>query len=221
MTRAALLMAIAIFSAAPPSDGSLDQILSNMQRAARSMKTLRANLSHEKLYAQIGGREIYTGDLYFKHAGKNLDKLKIKYHKTGQEVLVSGNEIILYQPSIKQAYKTTRQKQASRNQEFALLMAPYSSIQQLKQIYEISYLRDEKLDQAMTSVLELVPRSSSSVQKLVLWVDRSSWLPIRYQVVEKNKDVTTFTLRDVKLGVQLSDDVFKIDLPKETKIIVN
>jgi outer membrane lipoprotein-sorting protein len=221
MTAIALFVMLIAWPAPSPGDGNLDHILSNMQRAARSIKTLRASLSHEKLYAQIGGREVYTGDIYFKHAGKNLDKLKIKYHRTGQEVLVSGNEIMLYQPSIKQAYKTTRQRQAARNQEFALLMTPYSSVQQLKQIYDITYLRDEKLDQAQTSVLELVPKSASSLQKILLWVDRSSWLPIRYQVVEKSKDVTTFTLKDIKLGVQLPDEVFRINLPKDAKIIVN
>ncbi|HSB11653.1 MAG TPA: outer membrane lipoprotein carrier protein LolA [Blastocatellia bacterium] len=201
------------------ANGDLDQILAKMESAARSIKTAEANLDQEKRDMQIGGREVYRGRIFLSHA-KNCDRVRINYSlPEGQVVLVECEKITLYQPGIKQAIVTTRKAQASRNQEFSFIATPYKSVPELKSQYNIAHIGDESVGGAPTAKLELTPKAQSSIRKLTLWVDQSSWVPIKYQVVETSGNITTFTLTGMRVNGGLGGDVFKLSLPKGTKVV--
>jgi outer membrane lipoprotein-sorting protein len=200
------------------ANGKLDEVLANMERAARTIRTIEADMHQEKRDMQIGGKEVYSGKIFFLHDQK-CDKVRINYdNPQGQVVAVLCNEIDLYQPSINQLIITSRQAQASKNQEFSFIATPYTSVPQLKSQYNIAYLGDEQLGSNSTAKLDLTPKRKSSVQKLTLWVDQSSWLPIKYQVVENNNNVTTFTLGNLKKNEKIALD-FKVNVPHATKIV--
>jgi outer membrane lipoprotein-sorting protein len=218
-----LLMVVALVAAASTrgpavsANGKLDEVLANMERAARSIKTIEADMRQEKRDRQIGGKEVYSGRLIFQHE-KNCDFVRINYDSPqGQVVAVLCNKIILYQPRINQVILSTRQAQASKNQEFSFIATPYKSVPELKSQYNIVYAGDEQVESVATAKLELTPKGKSSVQKLTLWVNQSSWLPIRYQVVENNNNVTNFTLGNMKLNGGLPANVFKVTWPPGTK----
>jgi len=220
-----LLMVVALIAAASTpgpvagANGKLDEVLANMERAARSIKTIEADMRQEKRDRQIGGKEVYSGRIFFLH-DKKCDKVRINYENPqGQAVAVVCNQIILYQPRINQVILTTRQAQASKNQEFSFIATPYKSVPELKNQYNIVYIGDEQLESNSTAKLELAPKAKSSVQKLTLWVSQSSWLPIRYQVVENNNNLTTFTLSNMKLNGGLSPETFKVSWPSGTKVV--
>lgn len=218
------LAAITTISIEPPSaaaDGKLDEVLAKMERAARAIKTIEADMNQEKRDASIGGPpERYAGKIYFSHAGKNNDKVRINYTTpAGQAVSVVGNDIILYQPSIKQAIITSRQAQAAKNQEFSFIATPYKSVPELKNQYNIVYAGQEQVASGAAAKLELTPKAKSSVQKLTLWVDEKISLPTKYQVVENNRNITTFILTNVKLNERLPGNIFKISWPSDTKVL--
>jgi len=198
------------------ANGKLDEILANMQRAAGSITSIQAKIDQLKRDLQIGGIEKYSGEIFFKHTAKGNDKVKIVYSMPkGQTIWVVGETITLYQAEINQAIVTTRSAAASKGDEFAFIATPYSSVPDLKRQYDIVYGGD---DQGMAK-LELTPKAKSSIRKLTLWVDQSSWLPIKYTVVESGGNPTTFTLSGVKKNQGISDSTFKVDLPKGTKIV--
>ena len=211
------------------ANGKLDEVLANMERAARSIKTIEADMRQEIRDGQIGGLpERYSGRIYFEHRAKNSDRVRINYSQPpGQVGAVDGDRITFYQPKINQVTITSRRAQAAKNQEFSFIATPYKSIPELKSQYNIVYAGDEKVDSASTAKLEMTPKGESSVEKLTLWVDGNSWLPIKYQVVEykivKNKKVTTFvttfTLTDLKLNKGLPGNIFKVDVAPGTKVV--
>ena len=104
MTRSKLLItfiAIVAVLSIPASiaiaNGKLDEVLANMERAARGIKGIEADLRQEKRDMQIGGKEIYSGKIYFQHSGKDRDRLRINYTlPEGQIVIVDGDKILLY-----------------------------------------------------------------------------------------------------------------------------
>jgi len=201
------------------ANGKLDEVLANMERVARSIKTIEADMRQEKRDMQIGGKEVYSGKILFLH-GKNCDKLRINYTiPEGQVVAVVCNDIYLYQPRINQVIVTTRQAQASQNQEFSFIATPYKSVPELKRQYNIEHAGDEQVGAASSAKLELTPKGPSSAKKLTLWVDQSSWLPIKYQVVETNNNVTTFTLANLKVNAGYKGDPFKVTWPSGTKVV--
>lgn len=204
----------------PPTEsranGKLDEILANMQKAAGDITSIHAKLDQLKRDLNIGGIEKYSGEIFFKHAAKGNDKVKIVYSiPEGQTIWVVGETITLYQAKIKQAIITTRSAAAAKGDEFAFIATPYSSVPDLKRQYDIVYAGD---DQGMAK-LDLTPKAKSSIRKLTLWVDQSNWLPIKYTVVESGGNPTTFTLSGLKKNQGVSDSTFKVDLPKDTKIV--
>ncbi|HKP11428.1 MAG TPA: outer-membrane lipoprotein carrier protein LolA [Blastocatellia bacterium] len=210
----ALMMGTALNSSAAAPDGQLDQILNNMQKAAAGIKTIYAKMDQAKRDAAIGGTERYSGEIFFKHAGKNSDKVRINYDvPKGQTIWIVGDQIILYQKATGTAYMSSRRAQASKNSEYAFVATPYTSVPDLKRQYNIVHLGD---DGGMAK-LELTPKAKSALQKLTLWVDQGSWLPTKYQVAESNNSVTTFTLSNLKTNGVISDKVFNADFPSGTK----
>ena len=215
IVAALLLAAPASISAARPN-GKLDEILANMQKSAVQITSIQARMEQQKRDRNLGGApERYSGEIFFKHASKTNDKVKIVYSMPkGQTIWVVGETITLYQAEIKQAIVTTRSAAASKGDEFAFVATPYKSVPDLKRQYDIVYSGD---DQGMAK-LELTPKAKSSIQKLTLWVDQSSWMPVKYTVLEA-VSATTFILTDIKKNKGISDSTFKVDLPKDTKIL--
>ena len=215
-TMIGLIATVVVPIGGSQANGKLDEILANMQKAASTITSIHAKMDQIKRDLQIGGIEKYSGQVFFKHAAKGNDKVKIIYSKPpGQTIWVVGETITLYQAEINQAIITTRSAAASKGDEFAFIATPYSSVPELKRQYNIVYVGD---DQSLAK-LELTPKAKSSIQKLTLWVDQATWLPVRYTVLESNGNPTTFTLSDVKKNQGISDSTFKVDLPKGTKML--
>jgi outer membrane lipoprotein-sorting protein len=216
-----VLLFLILISPSASANGRLDEILTNMQNAGSRVKSIEASVEQAKRLT-IGGSEVYRGVIYFKHAGRNNDKVRITYRsgsQVTQDVAIVGQSITLYQPAIKQVIKTSLQSQAARDPEFSFVSTPYQSVPELKRRYDITYGGDEKVGSTATCVLDLVPKTTSSVQRLRLWVSQTDWLPIRYRVFENTGDVTTFTLTDVKINSSMPDSRFSIDWPRGTTVI--
>lgn len=212
----AFFMGSLLNSASAAADGQLDQILNNMQKTAAGIKTIYARMEQSKRDATIGGTERYSGEIFFKHAGKNNDKVRINYDvPRGQAIWVVGDDITLYQKATDTAYISSRRAQASKNSEYTFVATPYTSVPELKSKYNIVHVGDD----GGLAKLELTPKAKSSLKKLTLWVDRGIWLPTKYQVVESNNSISTFTLSNLKTNGVISDGTFKPDYPKGTKIV--
>jgi outer membrane lipoprotein-sorting protein len=213
----ALMVAASFSVSTTEANGQLDEILANMQKAAGEIRSITAELYQEKNFkSSIGGKEINNGKLWFKHEGKGSDKVKIEYTRNGsrsQVVWVVGNEIWLWQPPINQVILTSRTSQASKNQEFSFIATPYKSVPELKSQYNIVH----KGDEGGSAVLVLTPKRPSSVKQLTLWVNKTSWVPNRYQVIESNGDLSTFVLNKMKLNDAISSGMFKKGWPSGTK----
>ncbi|HYP27854.1 MAG TPA: outer membrane lipoprotein carrier protein LolA [Blastocatellia bacterium] len=202
------------------ANGQLDQILANMQKNAQGIKTIYAKMTQEKRDPVVGGKEIYRGEIFLKHAGPGNDKVRINYTSPSrQSVSVIGDEIVLYQPNINQAIITSRKAQAAKNQEFSFVGTPYNSVPELKNRYNIVLKGQEQVGGASTAVLELTPKGASAAQKLTMWVDQSTWFPVKYQVVEKNGNVSSFSLSEIRKNTAMGDGLFKIKFADGTKFI--
>lgn len=207
------LFATAFYFTPAEANGQLDQILANMQAAAKKVTSIRSDITQIKRFS-IGGKETYQGKMIFKHVGQS-DKVRINY-SNGQEVSVDAVQAVLHQPSIKQAIFISRAKLASENEELAFFSTPYKlNSQQIKQRYNVAHVGSEN----NTEVLELTPKVPSTVTKMKWWVDKSVWFPNRIEISEKGGDASIFTLANMQLNAKLSDDDFKIKLPSDTKII--
>ena len=213
----ALFVTASLPSAHAGANGRVDEILANMQKAASTIRTLQATLKQETRNPDIGGTETYKGEVFFKHAGKNTDRVRISYTvPAGRVVVVNEQQIFLYEKSTNQCFITTRSSLASKNQEFSFFATPYSlSSAEMKARYNIAYVKEE----GGTEVLELTPRGQSSVKKMKWWVDKASWLPTRSEMTEQNNEITTFTLTGTRVNDRGFDGKFEKPCPKGSEEI--
>jgi outer membrane lipoprotein-sorting protein len=221
LIAAALTVSASTPGPAGTANGELDRVLANMQQAASKIKTIYARLNQEKRNMQIGGKEVYRGEVFFGHFGKNNDKVRINYEiPRGQILVVSGDQITVYQDAIKQCIVTTRKAAGARNEELAFFSNPYSlTSAQLKARYNITLVGDQQVDGSAAAVLELTPKTQSSVRRIKWWVDRTSWLPVKSEVVEQTGDLSTFTLSNLRLNGKLDGGLFSFRCPAGSKVV--
>jgi outer membrane lipoprotein-sorting protein len=212
------ILLIAIFGVAllaipnSQANGDTDQILANMQNAAKTIRTLSANLSQEKKLT-IGGTERYSGTVTIQKGSQGSEKAIVHY-TNGQHVSVVGNRIVLYNERIPQAIETTRQQQASDKPEFNFIATPFRSTAELKAQFNIDHVGDEN----GLAKLELTPKNPA-LQKSTIWVDRGSWLPTKFRVIEKTGDVSYFTLSNIQSNPSVNANTFKITYAPNTQVI--
>lgn len=223
ITLTAMLLVIQSTSyALGPRVAELDTILAKMQKAAGALTTIETSFHEDRRFGSIGGGEQYDGQIYFKHGAKgDMVRLKsLKGQTVTEDLWVNGNNAVFYQPQANQAFITTTDKQANEHPEYGFIANPYVSVPKMKAQYDISYLKDEPLPTApSTAVLVMIPKQKSAVTKLIVWVDRTSWLPVQYQTSQSNGDVLTYTLSNTTVGKPIPDKIFKPDLPHGTNII--
>jgi outer membrane lipoprotein-sorting protein len=221
----ACFLAVCSSVAASRPDDKADQILRHMHERSRKIATVQASIVQVKHFGDIGTDQRNAGSLYFRHDAPNKDKIRITYrsgNRVKQDLLIDGDKIMLYQPEVNQVIITSRAKQAERNPEFDFLAAPYGSVSGLKSRYNTTYQGDEnnsKLGPVGSAVIQLTPTGPSSYKSVTFWVDQSSWFPVQYQVTERNGDINTLTLSDIKKNGDVPAGAFKLDLPKNTKRI--
>jgi len=206
-------------------DAKADQILRMMHEKSRKISTVQASIVQVKHFGDIGTDQRSAGSLYFRHELPNKDKIRITYRNSNrvkEDLLIDGDKIMLYQPEINQVLITSRAKQAQENPEFDFLAAPYGSVSGLKTRYNTVYQRDEsdiRLGPVGCAVILLTPTGQSSYKSVTFWIEQTSWFPIQYQVAERNGDINTLTLSDIKKNGEVPATAFRLDLPKGTKTL--
>ncbi|HEY6330666.1 MAG TPA: outer membrane lipoprotein-sorting protein [Blastocatellia bacterium] len=207
--------------AAPVAE--LDTILANMQKAGAGLTSIQTKFHEDRRFGSIGGGEQYDGQIYFRHGAKSADKIRVQSLKGStvtEDLWVNGNDAFFYQPQAHQVIITTTNKQAADHPEYGFVANPYVSVPKLKAQYDISYLGDESLPSgSKAAVLQLIPKTKSAVTKLVIWVDRQSWLPVKYQTNQSNGDTLTYTLGVIAVDKKIPDDTFKPVWPHGTNVI--
>jgi outer membrane lipoprotein-sorting protein len=128
---------------------------------------------------------------------------------------VIGDKVVIYQPRINQAYRTTRQKQAAKNGSLSFMTLGYNQAgAQLRERYHITLLGPETAEPLGTTVLELKPKQPTATdpRKIQVWVDDRSGLPVQYYLLDAS-GWTRVTLSGIQTNPNLPDSRFDIKVP--------
>ena len=145
--------------------------------------------------------------------------IRIDWTKPDEQLAVIKTDYILYRKRLNQVIigKVGKAKN-SANAGGALSFMSMSK-GQLKANYTPEYLGRETLKSGTSAVhLKLIPKTAQKYQYAELWVDDDG-MPLQMKIVEKNGDSTTVLLSSVKKNPTINTDDFKINYPKDTKVI--
>lgn len=197
-------------------------IMERMARAFHGMRSLRASLSQQKTYGQLGMTDpVEQGTLYIKRKSDRDIQVRIEIQQPALRVItVKDNRYTLFQPNINQAIEGQVNKTLGSGNGGANFLAYFvGELSQVTRDYNIVALGDEVIHGRQTSHLRLTPLVARKglYRQIDLWVDNKLWMPTQQQVVEANQDVTLLQLVDIQVNIDLPDKLFTIKLPRDVQ----
>jgi outer membrane lipoprotein-sorting protein len=215
---ALMLLSAAAFSAsapraaaAPMAAPDLNTVVTNLQEASRQLSGLKATVSHQKTNVQLGIREpLQIGDLLF---NKNPRRLRINYSKPQvKTVAVIGDEAILIEPSLNQAFVSTTSKVAAKTSTTNLLTILTSGAK-IQQNFNATFNGEETFNGQAVTKITLTPKTAAGYNRIEVWVSHQNWLPVR-QIIFGRTEYTEIKLTNINLMKAIPESSFKVDYSK-------
>lgn len=190
----------------------LQTVVAKLQSASRQLSGLQATVTHQRFNTQLGLQEPrQVGALRFSARG-NVRRLRIDYTEPqSKTVVVNGNEAVLIEPALKQAFVSTTGEIAKKTASTSLLTV-LTDAQRLSENFEVALDGEETLNGRPTTKLTLRPKGKSQYTRLEIWVSHENWLPVK-QILHTRSDYTTIILTDIRLQA-VPEDSFKVDYKK-------
>src|SRR5437870_5538127 len=217
-----LLAAMATSSAsrAVGQAGLVSSVLSRMERAKQSLKTLRANISMSKYNSQLRDTENFSGIVLYipGAAGSASALMRLEWNKPQHEILaVSNGNYSLYRPRLNMVIEGKTGSMKSQKDGDVLALINMSAAQLRTKFGNFQDEREETLwGGVRTTHFKAVPKTAASYKYIEIWVDDSG-MPVQTKMVEKNDDSTTLRLSSVEKNQAISKDQFTLKLDSNAK----
>ena len=223
LLSAPLIAAILVLTAAPAVNsqtaGLVSSTLTRMERAKRSLKSLRANISMQKYNAQLREPDTFSGVvLYIPGAANSSAFLRLEWTKPQHEVLtVANGSYTLYRPRLSMAYVGKTGAIKSEKDSDVLSLVNMSATQLRARFGDFEDAREETLWGGVhTYHFKATPKTAASYSYIELWVDDSG-MPVQTKMVENNGDSTTVRLTDIDKNNNISMNEFVQKLDSSVK----
>lgn len=199
----------------------LREIVGRMDRYNKALTSLQSNVTMVKWDSTLNANDTYEGTAsYLPKSSKNPMAVRIDWSKPAvEQMAVRGDQYELYRPRLNQVIKGKTNSAKTTGSAGGALAFMSMSKAQLQANYTVRYVGQEAISGGtQTWHLELTPKNPTSYKTAEIWVD-SDGLPRQAKVTEKNNDTTTVLLQNVKTNITLNVSIFKLDYPKNAKIV--
>ena len=219
------LVAIAltfVFSAfaAPETSAQVNEVLKRMDANYKVLKSVQADITREMHNSQLKDTETMSGTLSMTPGKERNFSLRLDWTKPRNETIsvVNGQYVMFVQGSGQAITGSSDSKKIS-GKGGGVLKAMSMSKEEIKAKYNVEYLGQEGIGGAVqTWHLKLTPKVKADHKSVDLWVDGNG-MPLQVKITLLNNDTDLILLTKVKKN-ELSDySIFKVSLPKGTKII--
>ncbi len=221
LTAIALTFILGAFAATATKAQPTTEILKRMDEHYRALKSLQANIAREKTDSQLGEVDKTSGTLsLLPGSGRNFS-MRLDWTVPREETIsVVNGQYVLYTPKLKQAYTgSSESKTLNSKGGGALKVISMTKKEELKANYDIQYLGQENISGGIpTWHLKLTPKTKAEFQYADIWVDGNG-MPLQVKITQPNNDTDVILLTNLKKNVSISGSIFKVSLPKDTKII--
>ncbi len=221
MTR---IVTMALAFTVPLAAQTLSDTFARMDKAAPQLKSIIAGINRDVHTAIINDDEIENGTIRMKREKSHGVLMVIEFTgNAAKTVAVDDSKVTIYNPKIKSAteYEIGARKQLV--EQFMLLGFGATSAE-LKQSYDVSWVGVETVGGQQTGHFKLVPKVADASRQMSgaeLWISASpanSGLPVQQKILISNGDYWLVKYSDIKMNPSVSDDAFKLKLPKGVKI---
>ncbi len=185
-------------------DITAQDIIQNVQSIYKDISDAKASFSQT---IKLGKSKSQTssGTLYIKKENK------YRIETDAQTIVTDGTTSWSYSPKKKQVI-------IDNYKETGNTFSPNKYLFQYPENFYSDLEGSEKIGSADTYVLKLRPRESGYVKSAKLWVDKSSWLIKKINIVT-DESTTTFNVKNVQLNIGMSNSNFTFTPPEGVEVI--
>ena len=208
--------AICLGADAQGNQGTLEQVLSQMEAVGKSFKSFSANFSQKKYTSVL--KEFDTpesGEFYYARGKDGSALLRQEVISPGKRILtIKGGMATVYNPVIKQAQMVNLGKNKDKAEYLALGLG--QSPAKLQATFEIEYRGVDEVGSTPCSVLLLKPKSSSVAayfSAITLWVKKATGVPIQQKLQEPSGDYLLVNFSNEKLNAKIPESKFEQQMP--------
>jgi len=217
MRRASLIICCAFilfqFVAIPLAFCTTGQeVLSEIQSRYEKTNDFEANFIQEYIGKAMKQANKGEGKVYFKKKGM----MRWDYTVPNQKLISDGHTLWYYQPEEKQVLVSDISKVLKEKTPLAFL----SGEGNLNRDFNLLNLNESASPKEDNYVVELAPREPiATVSKLILTVDKKTFLVLQADVVDGLGNVTRTRFIDTKTNVGLANSFFQFTVPPGTDVI--
>jgi outer membrane lipoprotein carrier protein len=212
--NAYLLALLTVLAAAPLQAQDAGAVIGRAARVYRSLGSLRADFVQVIDNPMIDSAET-RGTLV--QAGPV--KLAMRFtDPPGEAIVIDGQHVWVYTPSTVPG-QVIRMTVPSGGPTYGYNLLAWF-LDRPAERYKASYLRQERLNDRNTDVVELVPAVPDlPFEKAVIWLDQESALPRRLEIHEQSGATRTLSLSKIRVNSPVPDRTFAFQLPKGVRVV--
>lgn len=209
-------LALSLFVGAPARAERLDEVLAEMDKAGKRLKTMTADFVQTDHDYLLKDQEETRGRLCLAVPGR----IRWEHAPPREKVLLVKDDLVqVYNPAAHQVHEFQRGKGA-KSGGADLLIGFGAGNEKIRENYDVSLVEETDF----TASIALVPKPNSQASlftKIELTLDKKSWSPVRSVFHSPNRNRADIQFENVVLNGDLPSGIFELKLPPNVEIIRN
>lgn len=205
-----LLTTTASVQAAPAV--TLAQVIKKVQEQQQKTATLQADFRQEKELALMAKPEVSTGTFLYSRPSN----VRWTYESPKRvQMVVAGGFLTTYYPELNKAERIDVKRFEDRIFKY---MGATGAIDELQRYFDFTF-SDSKSKPVF--VLDLTPKNravSKRVQRIKLWIDKTTYLTSKIEYVEGDGDITRYEFTNVRINENVPPSRFALTLPSTVRV---
>ncbi len=195
-----LMLALVTFSNISVAENA-QEVLEKVKKKYDAIKDAELKFSQQTKFEMSKLEQNISGTLFIKKENK------YRVEAEGRLIVTDGITVWSYSPSNNQVLiDKFKLDERALTPEKVLAAAPKD--------YIASVVGNEKISKIETQVLTLVPKDEDSmVSRMKLWVDESTWLIKKVEIIDVNGKQTVYIVNDIKVNIGIPDSRFTYQVP--------
>jgi len=208
-------IATAIFAATvvvPAQAANLEQVIKKVQEQQKKTMTLQASFRQEKELALLAKPEVSTGTFTYSRPSNVLWTYDAPKRV---QMVIAGGVMTTYYPELLKAERIDVKRFEDRIFKY---MGATGAIDELARYFDFTFTDSKKTS---VYVLDLTPKTkavSKRVQRIKLWIDKTTYLTNRIEYVEGDGDITRYEFTNIRINEPIPASRFALTLPSNVKV---
>ncbi|MDH3404178.1 MAG: outer membrane lipoprotein carrier protein LolA [Acidobacteriota bacterium] len=191
----------------------LDVLVERMRLEQEATRTLEASFVQRKESALLLEPDLATGVFFYAAP----DNVRWEYDDpTPISLLITGDHMRTWYRDLGQVEEVEIGRHSQRILEY---LGAGSSLATLVEYFDVRLTLPG--DRSRPLHLDLDPkfeRVARRLQGMNIWVDSTTYLPVKLRYVEADGDVTEYEFSDFRVNGEISSDRFELDLPADVHV---